>query len=276
MNALDESFRRGDEFRRQYEIEDALESLGLCNDDRRALIARLRLVRWTRERLRAELVSPRWPRSLDEACAAALDERGDQTVRSVLASGPSALLERTDAELFDRVHPHLHRLAREYDPTRDGGRIIDGPTGVGKSTTGVLVTRRLGRAAARRLGPVPLAEYCPAIAGQIAWARACDLPVARLSHGLGDGDPELVARAKHAVFLVLDDLGWESSRAGADDVLPEVVAHRYDHGRITLATTGLRPEQLAAKYSDAFVRRLLEAGGKAGCIVDLWPKESRQ
>jgi DNA replication protein DnaC len=85
-----------------------------------------------------------------------------------------------------------------------------------------------------------------------------------------------VSRAVTARFLVLDDLGWESRRSNADDVVCEVIAARYDAGRITYATTGLRIGQLEERYSSAVVRRLLESGGLKGKVIDCWPKEVQQ
>jgi hypothetical protein len=104
------------------------------------------------------------------------------------------------------------------------------------------------------------------------WVRAYDLPNARLEHSFGEGEADLVRAASTAELLFLDDLGWESRRAGADDVVMEVLGARYDAGRITVATTGMPTKQLVDRYGEAVVRRIVESGGMPGKVLDLWPK----
>ena len=86
----------------------------------------------------------------------------------------------------------------------------------------------------------------------------------------------MVAEAKRTHVLFLDDVGWESRRAGADDVISEVIASRYDSGYPTYVTSGLTLAGFTERYGDAIVRRIVECGGMSGKVVDLWPRESKQ
>lgn len=188
--------------------------------------------------------------------------------------GPVALAAFDAAKLASLVKAPA--LQRPFDPLRDGGRAVLGPTGLGKTSFGMLVLRRILEA-----------QYdAEEAAGDDFWKRqavrrqgisvmcvgAHHLPSAVLQTGLGKGEPELVAEAVNAGFLVLDDMGWESRRAGAADVVVEVLARRYDAGRVTFVTSGKRLDEFIATYGEAVVRRICEAGGKPGRVIDLWPK----
>jgi DNA replication protein DnaC len=232
--------------------------------DSRELEHQMRAAGWDWDRLCAESKAPdlhvRFAAAVRLGSVAEQERRIERQMKAILGSGPAALAGLSVEALAKlSKDQRLARLAREYEPQRDGGRVVCGPTSIGKSTTAAAIVRR-------RLQP-----KAPAAAQH--WARAFDLPNARLGHGLGDGEAPAVERAIAADFLVLDDLGWESKRAGADDVVTEVIAARYDAGRITFATTGLHLDQLEARYSSAVVRRLLEAGGLKGKVIDCWPKE---
>lgn len=197
-----------------------------------------------------------------------------QFMSQALRSGPIALAQKSTAELLQLVRsPKLRALAETYDPSRDGGRLVAGPTGSGKSVAGAAVLRRLAeREAAKPEDPRDFQwdPDAPAPAPPLLFVRALDLPRALLESGLGKGEPELVRFAAEADFLVLDDVGWESKRAGASDVVVEVVARRYDAGLPTYVTTGKRLDEFVEVYGDAVGRRICEADGKPGKIMDLW------
>lgn len=191
----------------------------------------------------------------------------------ILKTGPVALAGLNQTSLVKLIpETILGATSGRYDPFSEGGRLVLGPTGTGKSVTGVCVLRRL--LGVRASDYAPRSERIDCYARRehrvMAYVRAFDLPNARLALKLGTGEADLVDRAARADFLVLDDIGWESKRAGADDVVLEVIAARYDAGKPTYATTGLRLEQFEQRYGSAVVRRLTEAGGLPGAVIDLW------
>jgi hypothetical protein len=202
--------------------------------------------------------------------AAWRDETG--VMAMLLRNGPLALSGSTLAALTSMVKDRrLDAIARGYEPAKHGGRLVLGPTGIGKSVAGVAALRR-------GLGIKPMAYpehrdasfFEPKRRYREVYCRALDLPNARLAQSLGKGEADLVDAAKQADFLVLDDVGWESRRAGADDVVVEVITTRYDLGKPTYATTGLKLDGFIGRYGEVVVRKLTEAGGLPGRVVDCW------
>ncbi len=242
-------------------------------DDVALFKRRARFAGWHPERFAAEAQQPaglreRFAAAVDVGVAADLARRIDRRVLEALADGPKALATFGVDELAKLVTPELQAEALLYEPFKMGGRLVCGPTGIGKSVAGVAALRR-----AHGLRPANMNElWDKDNLGRVClWVRAFGLPNARLANGLGGGEAPLVAAAVAADFLVLDDLGWESRRAGADDVVTEVIAARYDAGRITYATTGLTFDKFTDRYGSAIARRLTETAGLKGEVVDLWP-----
>ncbi|MBK8994636.1 MAG: ATP-binding protein [Myxococcales bacterium] len=201
-----------------------------------------------------------------------------RSLKATLSTGLRSVVELADDQILAKLDARLRRPALELDPALDGGRLICGPTGVGKSLALALVLRRVMRVeAAQRYDAAD--DYgrdaLALVVSDYVWARAQDLPVARLQTRLGDGEAELIANAKRADVLVLDDLGWESQRANAADVVLEVIATRYDAGKPTLVTSGLTLADLTERYGAAVVRRICETGGLPGRVLDLWAPEAR-
>lgn len=245
--------------------------------DREELVRRSRIAGWRLWTWTDELAEPGWEQRFADALDAGKQRLAEQKRQTIafrvghaLTDGPFALGSLSMTELLERIDAKLRPLAEQLSPEH-GGRLICGPTGIGKTTALVAATRRLIADNVEHPDPSrPLAGV------DLRWVRAADLPIARLGLGLGHGEAELVERARNCQILCLDDLGWESRRAGADDVIGEVIAYRYDTGRVTWVTTGLKPEQVVEKYGEAFTRKICEAGAKPGKVLDLWPKESRQ
>ncbi len=229
---------------------------------------------WDAARFKRETEVMGMPIRFREAVAQGMRERcwREETgmMALLLQNGPLALAGLPLETLAGFVRENvLAGTARGYDPFRHGGRLVLGPTGIGKSVTGAAVIRRM-------LGMLP--EHY-GLRGrrmerpkwrELAYIRAFDLPNARLALALGKGEADLVEKAKRAEFLVLDDVGWESRRAGADDVVAEVIAARCDVGLPTYATTGLRLAQFEERYGNAVVRRIVESGGLSGRVIDCW------
>jgi hypothetical protein len=279
--------REASEANREQLRQYLLAELGLTSQQ---LSGHAKFANWPLRRFAAEMVEPGWQDRFRAELAQRLVATEQRIVDAVLQTGPKAMgslsLEAIHALL---KRPVLRALASSYHPEVHGGRLILGPTGVGKTISAVAAARlEAKRIALRRLDYTAgayadandVVEFMPRallnpFGDAIGWARALELPLARLGHGLGEGEAELVTMASTTQFLLLDDLGWESKRAGADDVIAEVVARRYDSGLITLATSGLTLEGIEARYGDAFWRRIVESRNLPGKVLDLHDKEAR-
>jgi DNA replication protein DnaC len=222
---------------------------------------------WNVFEQRREFESEGWQARLAAAYEKGFQEALAAGMKRVLASGPKALVGLDYEALRARVRDEKFRgFAETYWPDQ-GGRLLLGPTGVGKTVACVALFRRLIEEALRRDGR-RLWYGSEERGSSFAWVRAYDLPNARLATRLGDGEADLVRTAGLARLLVLDDLGWESRRAGADDVVMEVLATRYDAGLPTIATSGMLLTALTDRYGEAVVRRITEAGGLPGRVID--------
>ena len=82
------------------------------------------------------------------------------------------------------------------------------------------------------------------------------LGLARLQHPAGRGEPEVVATAMTAKFLVLDDVGGE--RDNPTNAIPDIICERHDQDRPTWVTTGFTAKQMADRYGAGVARRLFE------------------
>lgn len=247
-----------------------------------------RVVGWDSKKFASEIKiegwRDRWNRELEEKIAAKARETELAHTGHFLEHGPALFASWSDEKLLALVkNPKLNALAASYEPT-SGGLLLLGPTGIGKTVALIAIVKRhiYAREHAYLSKPATDDEHLDRgvwSAGRSythpreMWVRAFDLPNARLQHGLGEGEAELVDSAKNTRLLVLDDMGWESRRAGADDVVSEIIGSRYDAGRVTLVTSGQRLEAFTERYGDAVVRRIVECNGKAGRVIDAWPKD---
>lgn len=79
----------------------------------------------------------------------------------------------------------------------------------------------------------------------------------------GHRDDDMCAAQTRAI-VILDELGQEDARPAW---LLEITDPRYRAGRITITTTGLRPEQLGDRYGSGAVRRLV---APRGAVISDW------
>lgn len=121
--------------------------------------------------------------------------------------------------------------------------LITGPTGAGKTT--------LASAALREAIVADDGEH------RARWIDAFDLATARRNAKLGK-EAQLVLKACRAELVVIDDVGSEPP--DALKTLEHVVFKRYAEGHVTIFTTWMTFEQLAARYSGGFARRLVDGG----------------
>lgn len=182
----------------------------------------------------------------------------------VLGQLPAALRTKMNRQRLDRrCHPTLAGAALAW--RCDRSFVVLGKTGVGKSTAASWILHRVVAAGVQRGG----AAW--ARAKHVRWFPAVELERARIEHKLGAGDAPEILRAQAASVLVLDDAGQERD-PGA---VREVLAARYDLGVPTIVSTNSTVSALDAHYGGAFVRKLLESGGRKAVIVDLHAPESR-
>jgi DNA polymerase III delta prime subunit len=148
------------------------------------------------------------------------------------------------------------RLLGKLREARTVAALLSGPTGCGKTTAAaVLVWRALAEFEQSD------GERC-ACATELVWTTAIDLAVAERRHALGQGEPELLAKARRCGLLVLDDLGLEEPNA----VFP-ILSARYDECRATVVTTGLTKAGLTKHLGAAGVRRVVEQHVETAVLV---------
>lgn len=173
----------------------------------------------------------------------------------------------TANEMFSWIgNETLKKFAREFDPCSDGGALILGQTGIGKSVACFLVMNRT-------ITKQRLEVYETGCGTVKSWASfdALDVGLAQQKISFGQEDTQEFVAAKEAEILILDDLGWE--RRHHVDTLIELAAHRYKQGRPTLVTSGKTLAELSDTYGDALLRRFVNVDGKAGAILDIWSEK---
>lgn len=88
------------------------------------------------------------------------------------------------------------------------------------------------------------------------FVSALELASARIQHAAGDGEAAIVQMAMGARLLVLDDLGEEPHTATS--AVRDVIRARHASGLPTWITTGLRSNEIVAKYGDGIRRRVFD------------------
>ena len=169
----------------------------------------------------------------------------DPSIPRIYQGPPDALLARC----VERIQ----RAVTSVDRGQRYGALIAGPSGCGKSSAAAWALRRW-RASVMLGGEKPT----------LAWLDALEATDAERRYKLGSGDPEALAEAYCADWLVLDDVGTTCSPT----LVQLVLARRYQAGLPTIVTTGLEREQLVQHIGAATVRRIIEFEGRAGLLVD--------
>lgn len=104
-----------------------------------------------------------------------------------------------------------------------------------------------------------LERVCPGVEW-LCFAYAPTLCLARAHHGLGEGEPQLVAEAMSERYVVIvDDLGQETDNAWSQ-VLREVIDLRHREELPTIVTTFMSPAEVAKRHGDGLARRVFEGG----------------
>lgn len=137
--------------------------------------------------------------------------------------------------------------------TREKGNLLlCAPSGAGKTTGAIARSKNILSATEKRGTPDDFRFACG-----IRFATAADLATARRQHALGQGEPWEIEEAIEATLLILDELGFEPQ---VDTAIPELADIRYRKNRLTITTTGLRPNELTSRYGEATVRKLIGQG----------------
>lgn len=169
----------------------------------------------------------------------------------------------------------LRVFAERFDPRKNGGAIVLGPTGCGKTVAALCMMVR-----------------CIVDAHMKAFEHDCSVPfTSRAEHTtpprwaaydardignavqrtpLGEPEPAILRDAASASVLILEDLGWE--RNFHIESLIDVAAPRYRRQLPTIVTSGEKHDALRERYTDAVLRRFWNIEGKDGAIIDCWGK----
>jgi DNA replication protein DnaC len=191
--------------------------------------------------------------------------------RSYLKQLPQWPVQRTAQERLRVLHTTARRAIERWDGTNN--LLLLGPTGCGKTTGAVHVVLAIlskwidADCPTDQPSPLPhprkvTGEHAllyEIVAADRFWTQATEIERARRQHALGSGEAPFLRGTQAVDLLVVDDLGQEETRG--DTALMDVVNERYNNSKPTIITSGLRPEELTARYGSAFVGRLNQRGG---------------
>lgn len=159
-------------------------------------------------------------------------ERARQRAREEARERHREELRAKRAKLERRpIHP---RLLQQLRATQTPCALLLGPTGTGKTTAMDWIALRWR--------------------GHFAHAR--EIASAERRHGLGEGYPQALQRARETPVLYLDDVGAEEPRDLG--TLQELIDYRYRHGLAIVATAGFSISDLNERLGKPYVRRLVD------------------
>lgn len=162
-----------------------------------------------------------------------------------------------DPALATRVHPSFLRFAQRYEPREHRSALLLGPSASGKTLSASVALRRLAKGA---LASDAGSDWF----ARVRWVTAHKLVKAAREWPLGSGECLLTSRCREATLLVIDEVGFEPP----NEVLFDVVDHRYSHRLPTVVTSGLTLDEFIKRNGDAMRRRL--SGRDAGRLVDAY------
>jgi len=156
-----------------------------------------------------------------------------------------------NAKWADRIHRAIVDATTKWLCGHcEGGLVMLGPTGCGKSTAMLASLRGAYRAALNGTSPAPT----------FMWTTEAALCSASRQWPLGRGEPPLYDRCRATDVVVVDECG-----VGEKGTLFELVNDRYERGKATSLTSGLTVEGFVARYGAALWRRLTELGTVVDC-----------
>lgn len=141
-----------------------------------------------------------------------------------------------------------------------GGVLLLGPTGIGKSRVLAAIGARILSAAETGILSSNVEAF--KFACGIRYMHGVELARAREEHRLGGGEPPLLAEARRATLLLLDEVGFEDQ--GRDPgMVRDLLRYRYEHKLIyrpTILASGSTLTDLHRDYGEAAIRLIHERG----------------
>lgn len=175
----------------------------------------------------------------------------------ILAHMPEQVRDCDVDALMHRVRePQFREFASSWQWGMPG-IVLSGNSGLGKtSAAGCLFRRLLGGQDARWRG--------------LRWLSAIRFVEARTTARRGEQpeDVDPTALLERATLLVIDDLGKEPDTAWSKEVIHGLIDARYYRVLPTITTTELTKEHLLSRYGTATARRLYEAEGRIGKVIE--------
>lgn len=182
---------------------------------------------------------------------------------------PSAIALGSEGRLA-LMAPALKQWATGHDPST--GALVMGLSGSGKTVAVVELADRLLRQdadAAWEDGVRRRKIVFERPRSRLRGIRAASLG-AYVEFGLVKGS---FGWRESVPLLAIDDLGWETP--ATVPAVRELLAVRYAAGLPTIVTSGCTLPELRERYGDAVVRRIVEARGQRGPVIDLHPPVQR-
>jgi len=158
-------------------------------------------------------------------------------------------------EFRRRASKKILSYLQSYSFNEGMSMLVSGDTGTGK-TSGIVAMMYKWLDEAKATVPAPTdSSVMPSFRPAFFFVTGHELVGARRDWRIGSVAP-IVLEAKQTGLLIIDELGYEA----ASDVPFEVVDHRYRQQRVTIVTTGRKPNEFRERYGDAMYRRLTEEG----------------
>lgn len=137
---------------------------------------------------------------------------------------------------------------------------VQSPRSLPELEAKVLGARRVYLQGAAGSGKTSLAIAClREFVPRAMFVRAEQLAKAPIQHKLGQGEAPLVAAAKAAHVLLLDDLGSDDP-GDKKSAVQDVIFERHDRGKTTWITSGLGRAKVEELYGTGILRRVLSDG----------------
>lgn len=183
----------------------------------------------------------RWPRAPEGDHQAYVQERLARAMRTI----PTRFRDvRFDTEWLPKL-VGAQAMQQAQASLTEPRVIFVGPPGAGKTSLAVAMFHA-----------ALVAESSDAARQSFRYVSGHALAKARAGHPLGAGEAPVVAQALAAAVLLVDELGGEDSRHAS--AVAEVIYERHAEDLPTWVTTGVGPQELAARYGGGIARRLFE------------------